>query len=137
MRLDLLEKLWSRTKVEDGHWLWTLRLTSNGQGIVWYNGSDWVVSRLSLCIYLKLNYSENWQANHIDSLCRYRHCWNPLHLYVGTQKDNMQDRVERMDYKTHCVRGHVFDENNTLYSSGRRICRACNRIRNKKNVATQ
>lgn len=70
----------------------------------------------------------------IDHLCRNTLCVRPEHLEAVTQREN----VLRGDAppahnatKTHCSKGHPYDEANTFYrpSSGRaRRCRACNRI---------
>ena len=49
-------------------------------------------------------------------------CVNPEHLLLGTPQDNMDDKMERgrgvfpgAPIKTHCVRGHAFDEENTRW----------------------
>ena len=61
-------------------------------------------------------------------------CYNPDHLFLGTQHDNMRDCASKgraanhNTYKTHCLRGHAFDEVNTNYRpDGRRRCRQCAR----------
>ena len=66
-------------------------------------------------------------------------CFEITHLYCGTQADNMRDREERgrsnhpNAAKTHCKRGHAFDEENTLVRpDGSRRCRACRRIDEKR-----
>lgn len=63
-------------------------------------------------------------------------CVNPLHLYAGTQADNMQDCTRRgrlvnpiaeaKRAQTHCAKGHEFTPENTyIKSSGHRQCRTC------------
>ena len=37
--------------------------------------------------------------------------------------------------QTHCLRGHPFDERNTLWHHGRRECRACNALRARRRRA--
>lgn len=34
--------------------------------------------------------------------------------------------------KTHCIHGHFFDEKNTYYWNGHRVCRHCSKIRARK-----
>lgn len=56
-------------------------------------------------------------------------------LRFGTHAENGQDTVRHgtcaSSRKTHCPRGHAYDDVNTLISGGRRYCRACGRIRSR------
>lgn len=82
----------------------------------------------------------------LDHLCRNRDCINVEHLELVSAVENVRRGAipnanrDRFGYlngharKTHCKRGHVFDEANTLrytFPSGRtaRICRSCRRLR--------
>ena len=80
---------------------------------------------------------EDRQINHH---CDRPLCVNPEHLYLGTSKDNAQDRERRgrghhPPQLTHCKRGHPYDKENTVvYVNGkgrtRRYCKACSVLRN-------
>lgn len=77
----------------------------------------------------------------LDHLCRVRHCVNPRHLEPVTHAENMRRGVvwEFNRNKTQCLRGHAFDEMNTLYvkRSNERQCRTCNRDRMRARRATE
>lgn len=58
-------------------------------------------------------------------------------LTWGTRSENGLDRSrngrDKNRNKTHCIRGHAFDESNTLYTKeGYRKCRACAKIRQRE-----
>ncbi len=62
-------------------------------------------------------------------------CHEPLHLFLGTQRDNMQDALAKGRFrnvlaegnaaKTHCPKGHPYVEGNIRWDAGARKCKAC------------
>ena len=71
---------------------------------------------------------EGMDAHH---LCHTQRCVRVEHLGL---KDHALHKVQHVQEdghynsrKTHCVRGHPFDAQNTLLSRGRRHCRECMR----------
>lgn len=73
----------------------------------------------------------------LDHLCRVRNCCNPDHLEPVTPSENTrrQDHAERR--KTHCPKGHEYNEQNTRKTKdGKRVCRVCDRERTKKKPDT-
>ena len=58
-------------------------------------------------------------------------CVNPDHLFLGTQRSNWYDMLEkRRHYKhnwTHCKRGHAFSEHGRIRKDGSRTCKVCER----------
>lgn len=69
----------------------------------------------------------------LDHLCRNRWCVNPSHLQPVTNKENVLRGTGLSSVnakKTHCIRGHAFDDRNTGRDvRGDRRCRECARIR--------
>ncbi|WP_369073974.1 HNH endonuclease signature motif containing protein [Hymenobacter sediminis] len=66
-------------------------------------------------------------------------CINPAHLFLGSPKDNVLDKMKKgrwkgngNEKKTHCPHGHEYTPENTVVRvSGARRCRECKRIKNR------
>ena len=67
----------------------------------------------------------------IDHLCRVRRCVHPLHLEPVPQRVNALRGISppaENAKRTHCQRGHPFDQANTYVVStrpGKRLCKTC------------
>lgn len=72
----------------------------------------------------------------MDHLCRVQRCVRPSHLEPVTNQENARRGYWGM--KTHCPRGHPYDEANThTRSNGSRICRTCARELQRQRRAKQ
>lgn len=108
----------------DGHWLWTAAVDPTGYGRFSVGGGMLYAHRWAYEAFV----GPIPDRQQIDHLCRVRRCVNPLHLEAVTQRENLLRGRKANGPKTHCLRGHRFDEANTYRASdGRRSCRTCRR----------
>lgn len=99
----------------------------DGYGTIGVQGRSWLVHRYAY----ELLVAPIPKGLQMDHLCRNRKCWNPQHLEPVTQTENARRGFWAL--KTHCNRGHVYDEANTIINAnGHRVCRACITIREAK-----
>lgn len=114
-----------------GCWLWTGSLNSDGYGNIGLSRSR----RTEKAYRISYERYKGPIPDHleIDHKCRVRSCVNPDHLRVVTHKENMGNAVYALSLRTHCPRGHPYDEGNTyIRKDGARSCRACNRERHRR-----
>lgn len=83
---------------------------------------------------------------HVLHSCDNRLCVNPEHLFLGTNQDNVDDKMRKgragpstNALKTHCKRGHEYTEENTYRqkNTNQRACLVCRRANSEKYNATR
>ena len=128
---ELYYRLVKNTLVtQDKHWIWLGENHISGYGITNYkNNRHARVHRLSCYLFHNLDLNVRKQLACHKTTCNRKNCWNPEHLYVGNQANNMKDTVRCKTHyqtiKTHCPKGHEYDNKNTFLYQERRYCRAC------------
>lgn len=143
---EIIEKLRVNTYIDayTGCFLWKGSLDDDGYGMIRNPFEDSKsnmirVHRLSAIIYLELDINDRTQKALHKSECPNKNCWNALHLYVGTNQDNILDAVKKGTHYiptyippkgrkigTHCTRGHELNEKNlALRKNGSWYCRIC------------
>lgn len=92
MRKDPKERFLEKVKVaESGCHEWQSTIHRDGYGKFWHNGAIRAAHRVSYELFC----GEIPKGKHILHTCDNRKCVNPEHLYAGTAKDNVRDKVER------------------------------------------
>lgn len=127
-RLPLNVKLWKSVRITPGCWEWTDYRLPFGYGRIY----DGATRRMLLThrVSYELHHGPIPDGLIVRHTCDNPPCVNPDHLELGTRVDNMQDCVQRgrnfFSRKTHCKRGHEFNEENTYYRrTGGRMCKVC------------
>lgn len=121
-------RLFARVDKTETCWLWTGPVNSYGYGRLAINGHQVMAHRLSYEFFV----GPIPEGLTLDHLCRVRRCVRPEHLEPVTNAENVlrgESFVAVNKTKTHCPKGHVYDEANTRVYRGRRHCRACDRER--------
>lgn len=110
-------------------WLWTAAQDSHGYGN-FFRGptrADGYIKAYRMAYELEVGPVPD--DKQLDHLCRVPLCVRPSHLEPVDQRTNILRGVStgaRNAVATHCIRGHAFDEANTIVRpNGRRNCRAC------------
>jgi hypothetical protein len=130
--MGTLERLMTKIEVVGDCWDWKACMHHTGYGSVKYRGKNQPAHRV---LYLLL-VGPVPAGLQLDHLCRRTSCVNPMHMEpvtgrVNTMRGNSFSAVNAR--KTHCLRGHPFDEANThVRPSGRRLCRKCDVIRHRQ-----
>lgn len=84
-------EFWKRSSVNDnGCWIWS-GPEWNGYGFVYFNGKTQRVHRLAWKLFNKKEINNKCVCHTCDNPL----CINPAHLWLGSQKENMQDRVDK------------------------------------------
>lgn len=127
------ERLMVKVKKIDGHWMWNGSLDGNGKyGGFHYKGKQRRAHRVAWELFV----GPIPEGMVLDHMCRVTQCVNPDHLQVVTQRENLligETLQAENAKKTHCIRGHEFNDINTYFTpSGGRACRPCRRFRYKE-----
>ncbi len=78
-------------KIENGCWLWLASTFHNGYGQFQFEGRPQHASRVSYVLYK----DEIPNGLFVCHTCDNPLCVNPEHLFLGTHKDNMQDKIKK------------------------------------------
>lgn len=130
-----LAKFVDRLKVTAGCWLITINVGKSGyaQLSVFRNGkrTPRLVHQLSYEWTTGQPAPARGSGFHLDHSCDTRNCVRPDHIRKVTTRANVTTLATMGNYnKTHCIKGHPFDAQNTyIDKKGKRLCRECQRQR--------
>lgn len=131
-------RFWAQVALpnEQGCMLWMGRPDKKGYARFTLAGRSQLVHRISYVIAFG-PIPAGAVIDHVKANgCRHRHCVAPAHLEAVTSAENNRRSASPTAInarKTHCHRGHAFDEANTYNDpAGQRQCRACRALNERE-----
>jgi hypothetical protein len=136
---NLPPKFKDRIEMEanSGCWLWTGTINTEGYAKFHRRGKPTIpVHRAIYELFFP-------PAKELHHICKTRCCVNPLHLQSVTRSEHRMLSPSRFRNVTHCIHGHLLNEENTYlvinshHPHGMRQCRTCKRQRQIQNRSVQ
>lgn len=128
MRTPTLDRFWGNVQKSEGCWNWTgfRRTKKDAYGGFKYEGKHWLSHRLAYHLLV----GPIPEGMHLLHRCDNQSCCNPEHLFIGTNQDNVDDKMQKrrhfMSNRDHCKNGHQFD--GVVFrpdGKNRRTCKKC------------
>lgn len=123
-RPALEDRFWPKVDASGDCWLWTASRFPDGYGSFSVNGRARGAHRVAY----ELLVGPIPSGLTLDHLCRNPSCVNPTHLEPVTDRENVRrghGPTAVNARKTHCIHGHLLDEQNTYIYPAGRCCRRC------------
>ncbi len=138
-RVPLTERFWEKVQITSGCWLWLGGFHRAGYGQI-NAGAPNPRMILAHRVAWELTLGPIPNGLLVLHYCDNPPRVNPSHLFLGTQRDNVKDMMQKGRNRsgtmgrTKCISGHPYDAENTYVNptTGRRYCRACHRIWSKQ-----
>jgi hypothetical protein len=137
--------LWNMRRYDPVTGCWNCTAGASGRGgykLIWYRGKFVLAHRFAAHVWLRFDLNSKLNVLH---KCDNPACFNPKHLFIGTQKDNIADAIRKgrlnqiywQATKTHCPQGHLYSGSNlaihrTTSGGQTRVCKRCQLLRTWK-----
>ena len=133
---ELKKRFWDRIDLLSGFytgcWIWVGGKITSGYGVFYPTPGFHIGAHVLSYLMFNGKVKHKLQVLH---KCDNKSCVNPKHLFIGTNRDNQIDYVNKGKHfkknKTHCKYGHEYTlENTRSNSKGHRWCKICDSIYN-------
>ena len=122
-------RFWAKVDKSKDCWEWMGNKDKYGYGRFWISDADYFAHRVSLKIVNDIKF------NGLNSLhkCDNPSCVNPDHLFLGTQKDNMIDKVVKGRHRNRPVGTYAVSHPSiTAYNHRGCRCIECKKIKSSR-----
>lgn len=93
-KVYLVDDFWSKVDIKGSNdcWLWKLKAGSRGYGKLTLDKKTYAAHRLSYELYYGVKIAI---ATCVCHTCDVKMCVNPNHLFLGSNRDNQKDKVNK------------------------------------------
>jgi hypothetical protein len=84
-------RFWIKARIGDGCWEWQGSRSTQGYGRFGVRGRNRQAHRVAYELWHGVSPGELFVCHHCDNT----RCIRPSHLFIGTQKDNVRDMIEK------------------------------------------
>lgn len=128
--IELGSRLLAKRYTNVNCWEWDGPLDNDGYGKIKVKGKYVGTHRLAFQVFRADEFNSELSVLHA---CDNRKCFNPDHLFQGTQLDNVRDCIRKGRFRgataTHCLNGHRLEGDNLYVTpKGHKRCRQCARV---------
>jgi hypothetical protein len=95
MASDWTVRFWRNVSKSESCWLWTGSLDDRGYGNLGVRRPGSRITQRAHRLSWEIHHGPIAGGLSVLHKCDVRHCVNPEHLYLGTQKDNVHDSMSR------------------------------------------
>jgi HNH endonuclease len=88
---NTVAEFWERVRKTETCWIWTDRMAAGGYGSFSFHGKQWRTHRFSWTMH----FGEIPQGLKVCHRCDNPLCIRPDHLFVGTQRENVEDAFRK------------------------------------------
>jgi hypothetical protein len=138
MRPSASTRFWRHVDISGGPdacWPWTASTSHRGYGQFHFEGKN-IGSHCFAYWELVGPIPEGTELDHVKARgCIGPSCCNPAHMEPVTHRENIlrgDAPSAHSARQTHCIHGHPFDDANTYWWRGSRLCRTCRERRNRE-----
>ncbi len=99
----MMKRFWNKVDRRESNecWNWQACMTRLGYGLFWFSSKNRSAHRVAWI----LTHGEIPNGLHVLHKCDNPACVNPSHLFLGTQRDNIHDAIEKGRHKLPDNRG--------------------------------